>query len=149
MRAIFSTLALASIGWCASAQNTHLKLPPSRVPAQTPLDQRERTVQLLDRFTFGPRPGEVETVMAQGPEKWFDQQLNPASIKDDVWSHRAADYPTISMTAEQALVTFPDRGMVEMVADGKKPYPTDPLLAAVYEVHLPASAGAGCTQKVS
>ncbi len=68
------------------------KLPiPSR---STPLADRERAVQLLNRFTFGPRPGDVEHVLAQTPEKWFEQQLNPASINDDALNRRLADYPT-------------------------------------------------------
>ena len=46
----------------------------------TPLTQRERALQLLDRFTFGPRPGEVDRVMATGADKWLEQQLNPDAI---------------------------------------------------------------------
>ena len=40
------------------------------------------------------------------------------------------------MTPEQALAIFPDRGAVTEVADGKRPYPTDPLLQSVYEVQV-------------
>ncbi len=43
-----------------------------------PLTDRERALQVLDRFTFGPRPGDVDHVLAMGVDKWFDQQLNPS-----------------------------------------------------------------------
>ncbi|SNS74527.1 Protein of unknown function [Granulicella rosea] len=136
MRVLSSTLALALIPLSATAQNTKLKLPPPSASPQTPLDQRERAVQLLNRFTFGARPGDVEAVLASGTDHWFDQQLDPASIKDDALNRRLADYPTLAMTPEQALTVYPDRGTVEQVADGKRPYPTDPLLACVYEVQV-------------
>jgi uncharacterized protein (DUF1800 family) len=145
MRALVSAIALVFIPLTLSAQTAPapptklqatLKIPPSRIPAQTPLDPHERVVQLLNRFTFGPRPGEVEGVAAQGIDRWFAQQLDPNSIKDQVWVRRQGDFPTLTMTPEQALTQLPDRGIVEQVADGKRPYPTDPLLASVYQVQI-------------
>ena len=93
-------------------------------------------MQILNRFTFGPRPGEMDRVLAQGTDKWFEQQLSPASINDDVLNRRLADYPTLMMSPEQALTAFPDRGTIQSVADEKINPPTDPGLAAVYEVQL-------------
>ena len=93
-------------------------------------------MQLLDRFTFGPRPGDVDRVMAMGADKWFEQQLNPDAIKDPALNGRLGDFPTLNMTPEQALTVFPDRGTIQQVADGKRPMPTDPLLASMYEVQV-------------
>ena len=101
-----------------------------------PLTERERALQVLDRFTFGPRPGDVDHVQAVGVDKWFDQQLNPDAIKDPALDRRLTDFPTLYMTPDQALALFPDRGTIQQVADGKKPMPTDPLLAAMYEVQI-------------
>src|ERR1700722_4951391 len=39
-----------------------------------------RILHALNRFTFGPRPGDVDSVRKTGLEKWFEQQLHPASI---------------------------------------------------------------------
>jgi len=108
----------------------------SKPPALTPLSQRERAIQILNRFTFGPRPGDVESVLSTGIDKWFDQQLNPDSINDDVLNKRLADYPTLTMTPEQALTAFPSRGTIQAIANEKLQPPTDPNLAAVYEVQL-------------
>jgi uncharacterized protein (DUF1800 family) len=104
--------------------------------ALIPLTQRERALQLLNRFTFGPRPGDVEKVMAETPEKWFEQQLNPTDIPDDALNKRLNDYPSISFPPERAVLDFPDRAMIQQVADGKRPSPTDPSLAALYEVQI-------------
>ena len=101
-----------------------------------PLNDHDRALQLLNRFTFGPRPGDVEKVLALTPDKWFEQQLNPAAIPDDALNKRLGDYPTLNLQPDQALLLFPDRGTIQQVADGKRPYPSDPLLAAMYEVQV-------------
>ncbi len=122
--------------------------PPKPAPL-VPLTDRERAIQLLNRFTFGPRPGEVERVLAQTPEAWFEQQLNPATINDDALNRRLNDYATISMAPEQALTFFPDRGMIQQVAEGKRPYPSDPNLAAMYEVQVFKFNGDNALRKVN
>ena len=114
-----------------------LKLLASRIPPKAQLSPRERAVQLLNRFTYGPRPGDVEKVVAIGPDKWFEQQLSLASIPDGALDKRLNDYPTLNLSSEQILAIFPDRGVIQQVADGKRPYPTDdPLLQSVYEVQV-------------
>jgi uncharacterized protein (DUF1800 family) len=118
-----------------SASRLKLPVPPKNAPL-TSLTPRARALQLLNRFTFGPRPGDVERVLAQGPDKWLEQQLNPASINDDALNRRLNDYSTLNMNPEQALTLFPDRGMIQQVAEGKRPYPADPQLAAMYEVQV-------------
>ena len=119
----------------AKSSKPRLPVPPKNAPL-VPLSSRERAVQMLNRFTFGPRPGEVERVFAQGADKWFEQQLEPGSVPDDALNRRLNDYPTLNMTAEQALTVFPDRGIIQQVVEGKRPAPTDSQLAAVYEVQV-------------
>ena len=147
MRIAISILACTLLGTSAHAQQdesptpTHkiaaqLKIPPSKIAPNLPLNPRERAVQLLDRFTFGPRPGDVERVLAQGSDQWFDQQLTPDAIPDPALANRLRDFPTLTLPPDQTLLRFPDRGTVEQVADGKRPYPTDLLLASVYEVQV-------------
>ena len=113
-----------------------LKLPPPKIAPNVPLSPRERAVQMLNRFAYGPRPGDVERVLAMGPDKWFAQQLNPASIPDPAADARMRDYPTLAMTAEQTLTTYPTDGYVRQVAGGQRPYPADPLLDSLYEVQV-------------
>jgi len=114
--------------------------PPAANTARSasliPLTPRERVVQLLDRFAFGPTPGEVDRVLAMGADRWVEQQMNPNAINDNALNKRLADYPTLGMTPLQAVTVFPDRPQVYAVADGKVPYPADPLLNAVYEVQV-------------
>ena len=116
------------------AASEPLRLLAVAAAQDTPLTPRERTLQLLNRFTYGPRPGQVDQVLAQGPDKWLEQQLAPASIPDKTLDRRLADYPTLSLKPDQVLNIFPDRGAIQQIAEGKRPYPADPLEASVYEV---------------
>jgi uncharacterized protein (DUF1800 family) len=107
---------------------------PKRTVVLVPLTKRERVVQLLDRFTFGPRPGEVDRVLAEGEGKWLDAQMDPDAIPDDRLQKRLADYPTLAMTAQEAEAVYPVRNQVFAVYEGKVPYPADPLMHGEYEV---------------
>ncbi len=116
------------------------KAPASAKPSVegklVPLTPRQRAQQMLNRFTFGPRPGDVEAVLAQTPEAWFEQQLNPDSIADAALDKRLADYPTLNLSPDRALAIFPSRGVVQQIVDGKRPMPADLQLAAMYEVQI-------------
>ena len=115
---------------------TKAKPKPPIMAREVPLTEHERAVQMLNRFTFGARPGEIDRVQALGPDAWFEQQLNPQAIPDAAAEKRLNDFPTIRMSAEQILTTFPDRGFIQQIVEGKRPAPTDPLLAAMYEVQV-------------
>jgi uncharacterized protein (DUF1800 family) len=120
----------------AAAPKGKVKPPAVKADALVPLSGRERAQQMLNRFTYGPRPGDLERVLALGTGPWLEQQLKPDAIPDQALNRRLGDLPTVGMSAEQALAIFPDRGTVQQVAEGKRPYPTDPLLASVYEVQV-------------
>ena len=123
-----------STGKSATAKASSTKSAAVKAEVLLPLTERERAEQLLNRFTFGARPGDVERVLAMGADKWFEQQLNPDAIPNGALDQRLKDFPTLNMTAEQALTVFPSRQTLQQVANGVRPMPTDPLLAAEYEV---------------
>ena len=104
--------------------------------AEATLSPRERAEQVLSRFTFGERPGEAAAVEAVGVDAWFERQLQPDAIADPALEKRLAAYNTLTMSPEQALTLFPDRGTIQAMAEGKRSVPTDPQLAAVAEVEV-------------
>src|ERR1035441_3739610 len=58
---------------------------PNHASARPPYQSRqlrgdERILHALNRFTFGPRPGDLEAVRAMGLERWFNQQLHPETL---------------------------------------------------------------------
>ena len=117
-----------------AAKSRTLTAKAARKPAVlTPLTPREKVQQLLNRFTFGPRPGDVDQVMLMGADTWLAQQLDPDAIKDSATNRRLAAFPTLSMTVPQLMSVFPDRAQIRAVRDGKMAYPSDPLEHAMFE----------------
>ncbi len=106
----------------------------ARVEAEAPLNERERAAQLLNRFTFGPRPGDLDLVVKMGPQNWFEQQLNPATIADPVVDKRMQDYPALALTPALTVSNFPTNQILRQMSQGKLPNPSDATTAAVYKV---------------
>ncbi|HTA25682.1 MAG TPA: DUF1800 domain-containing protein [Terriglobales bacterium] len=105
-------------------------------PATAQMDQQRRAVHVLNRLTFGPRPGDVERVQAMGVDHWIDQQLHPERIDDDAVDARLTGFRTLGMNPRELMENFPSGEMIKAVADGKRALPSDPLKRAVYQAQL-------------
>jgi uncharacterized protein (DUF1800 family) len=92
----------------------------------------ERILHALSRFTFGLRPGDLETVRAIGLDRWFEQQLHPESIDNSALAARLADFPAMQWRTEDLLYRLPSDAMIRQAADGKVPVPQNGALHAVY-----------------
>jgi uncharacterized protein (DUF1800 family) len=104
-------------------------------PASAANEQR-RAVHALNRLAFGPRPGDVQQVMAMGVDHWIDLQLHPEKISDAALESRLAAFRTLQMNPREMVEEFPDAQLIRQVADGKRPMPTDPARRAVYQVQI-------------
>lgn len=99
-------------------------------------DERARAIQALNRLTFGPRPGDVDRVLAIGVDKWIDQQLHPDSIDDAALDARLVPFRTLRMSTTELAENFPPQAEIRQIADGKQGLPRDPERRAVYEAQL-------------
>jgi uncharacterized protein (DUF1800 family) len=97
------------------------------------LQGNERTLQALDRFTFGPRPGDVEDVRAMGLDAWFDRQLHPDTIDETELNARLAQFPAMQWSVQDLLYRIPSNGMIRQAMDGREQVPARGTLHAVYE----------------
>src|SRR5437868_6899195 len=102
--------------------------------APRPLTDHERALHVLDRFTFGARPGEAERVLAVGLDKWFEEQLQPASIPNSTLDAKLNQFRTLKMPPKELVQAFPPNNVIRQVAEGKLPMPADPIQAGLYEV---------------
>ena len=60
-----------------------MKTPEAVTLMGPPLTEREKVIHVLNRLSFGWRPGEIdEVVKAGGWEKWVKLQLEPDKIDD-------------------------------------------------------------------
>ncbi|MGB4723818.1 MAG: DUF1800 domain-containing protein [Sediminibacterium sp.] len=69
------------------------------------LTEQEAALHLLNRFTFGPKPGQVEEVVKQGLENWFLEQLQPAKDNEKV-RVKLSSYTALSMPTDSIVNTY-------------------------------------------
>ena len=98
--------------------------------------ERQRAIQALNRLTFGPRPGDVDRVLAVGVDEWINQQLHPESISDDALKAREAPLRTLRMSTRELVENFPSQARIRQIANGKEELPHDPQLRAIYQAQL-------------
>lgn len=92
-----------------------------------------RILHTLNRFTFGPRPGDVDAVRRMGLENWFEQQLNPAAMDETTLNARLEQYPAMQLGVQELLYRYPSNGMIHQAANGKIAVPQEPVLRAIYQ----------------
>ena len=131
-------LAIASVAVTVAGAATE---PRARETAQklpwaaAGLSEREAAAHLLDRFAFGPRPGEVDRVVAMGLEAWLEAQLAgtvtetvyPEKVRSlDAWRLPASEItrafpPPVVVRREAMRAGVVDRTMMEAPDAGKPP----------------------------
>ncbi len=97
------------------------------------LQGNERILQALNRFTFGPRPGDVDDVRAIGLDAWFEKQLHPTTIDETDLNARLAQYPAMQWSVADLIYRIPSNGMIRQAIDGRMQVPARGTLHAVYE----------------
>jgi uncharacterized protein (DUF1800 family) len=123
------TLCLILAGLTVLAAGRKKQEPPAA-------GDRQRVLHALNRFTFGPRPGDVDRVSQQGVDQWFEQQLQPEKINDTALEGRLSPLRTLRMDTREIVANFPPRQVIKAVIDGKEPMPRDPAKRAVYEAEI-------------
>ena len=127
-------LVLGLLGFTISAQLALGKKKDKQAAAH--MDQRKQALHALNRLTFGPRPGDVDHVLAIGVNKWIDEQLHPEKIDDGMLEARLSPLRTLRMGTVELVAHFPPEQRIKAIADGKQSLPSGPLQRAVYEAQL-------------
>ncbi|NYF80378.1 DUF1800 domain-containing protein [Granulicella arctica] len=96
----------------------------------------DRILHALNRFTFGPRPGEVAEVEKLGLKNWFDRQLNPSTIDDSALDARLASYPAMHLSQEALMQRYPSPQLLRQIERQDMPLPNDPLEHTIYADQL-------------
>ena len=69
---------------------------------------RAAVLHVLNRITFGPRPGDVEAVEKMGLQNFITQQLHPETINDAACDAEIAQYDLLQLTGPQLAQLFYD-----------------------------------------
>lgn len=72
---------------------------------QMGLTKRQAAVHLLNRFTYGIKPGDIDEVVKMGLEKWFRMQLTQQQADDEL-NDRIKDYDAFKMDDETISNSF-------------------------------------------
>jgi uncharacterized protein (DUF1800 family) len=122
---------------CVSlASNVTPMLAKKKDKASSSASEQRRAMHALNRLTFGPRPGDVQRVMAIGIDKWIDLQLHPEKIDDTALEARMVPFRTLRMNTKELAENFPNGQEIKQVMNGKRPMPSDAALRMVYQVQI-------------
>ncbi len=78
--------------------------------------ERQAAALLLDRLTFGARPGEVERVLAQGLEIWVERQLT-ANLQELRLATSLEPFPAVAMSELDLARAYPPRAQLVRMAE--------------------------------
>jgi uncharacterized protein (DUF1800 family) len=137
-----------------AALSKHPAAKKQAAPAQ--IAGQQRVLHALNRFTFGPRPGDVAAVEKMGLDKWFEAQLNPQSIDDSSLDARLAEYPAMQLSIDQLSARYPGPQMIRAYEAGRIALPSDPTQRAMvndqiafYKIQKAKQAAAGDAAKAT
>src|SRR5262245_29142826 len=88
---------------------------PSQSDAPKKLTEEQKVAHLLDRVTFGSRPGDVELVMQLGREKYLDEQLRPERISDQAVEQRLKNIESIHLSKAELAKNYPPPQILQQV----------------------------------
>jgi uncharacterized protein (DUF1800 family) len=125
-----------TLGLVAAEKSKKKKSKSQTDAAVMQMDEQKRAIHVLNRFTFGPRPGDLQKIEALGIDNWFDQQLHPEKINDSALESRLAPFRTLNMSTSELVRDFPPPQVIKMVENGRASMPRDPQEKAIYQAAM-------------
>lgn len=79
------------------------------------LTDRQAAAYLLDRFTFGAGPGDIDELLKVGPDAWLEEQLT-ATLNDDKLNEHLAPLKSLTLSSVELASIYPNNGAVRLMA---------------------------------
>ena len=98
----------------------------------SPLTGDEKLLQVLNRFTYGPRPGDLDNLRKIGIQAWFERQLSPMTIDDSALEKRLDNYPAMKLPLPQLMAMYPNQQIIRKVMNGNRDRPGGEAEKAIY-----------------
>lgn len=80
------------------------------------LTEDQKILHLLNRITFGPRPGDIARVKALGIDRFIEEQLHSETIDDSELAKRLAVLPTQRMAPAELYQFYPPQQIADQRA---------------------------------
>lgn len=84
-----------------------------------PMPEERKALHLLNRITFGARPGDLERAQKMGLNAFLAEQLHPERIDDSTVEARVAALPSLSMSPEELVESYPQPQQAAKLAERK------------------------------
>lgn len=139
---VFSLLCLLAEPYPVSAGTENLPqepgaaASPSGASKNVTATEQARALHVLNRLSFGPRPGEVEAVAAMGVDRWIALQLHPEKLNDSALQQRLAEYQAPFMDPATLMEKFPPGTLIRQAINGRISPPSDASEHAVWESQM-------------
>jgi uncharacterized protein (DUF1800 family) len=110
---IFITLVILIVAaLCLPLSEGTERQPSVHLPwKEAGLTEREAAAHLLNRFAYGPRPGQVDAVVKMGLDRWFERQLS-AGLPDPQVTADLRSLSALGLSADDIVKTYPNPGQV-------------------------------------
>lgn len=120
MKHVFSVLCTIVLITSSGVLSSFDMRGPDKLPIQFPykqagVNERQAAAHLLNRFTYGPTPGQIDAVIKTGLEKWFLMQLS-AGLADDSLKQLLSSFDALTLTNTQIINTYPKGAKVLRMA---------------------------------
>lgn len=83
----------------------------------------QKILHLLNRISFGPRPGDIARIKQMTVDRFIDEQLHPETIDDSDLEKRLAILPTQRMTSAELYQFYPPPQVAEQRVNDKSAQP--------------------------
>ena len=99
----YLAVLLLALPGCATSAPRAGMTPSVPAAAGRELSMEEQARHVLDRMAFGPRPGEVDRVLAEGVDRWMEEQLYPERISNRASDERVDAFPLLRADPAELL----------------------------------------------
>jgi len=87
------------------------------------LNEDQKILHVLNRLTFGPRPGDIARIKQVGIDRFIEEQLHPETIDDSDLEKRLEVLPTQRMASSELYQFYPPPQVAEQRANDKSAPP--------------------------
>ncbi|MBL8961613.1 MAG: DUF1800 domain-containing protein, partial [Gemmatimonadetes bacterium] len=95
-----------------------LLVGPAHTGRSDTLTERERASHVLHRLAFGPRPGDLDRVLARGVDAWIDDQLRAPRRDDPAVRAVLETWPDLRRSPAELRRSFPPPATLTRLAAG-------------------------------
>jgi uncharacterized protein (DUF1800 family) len=82
--------------------------------------EASRAALLLSRAAYGPRPGDLDAVVAMGTDAWLERQLHPDRIDDGALDRKLDRFTELKLSTAELLAKYPRPSREEREARQKE-----------------------------